>query len=65
MARWVFGLFLCGCKKLINGTYIGYGATPLPSIYDALVYEKNATLAQEEVHRVRHLLEDLADTIRP
>ena len=43
----------------------GYGATPLPSIYDALVYEKNATLAQNEVERVQHLLHHMAKMIKP
>ena len=43
----------------------GYGATPLPSIYDALVYEKNVTRAQEEVERVEHLLSKIAKTLKP
>ena len=43
----------------------GYGATPLPSMYDALVYEKNVTHVQEEVLRVQKLLNDLAHNIKP
>lgn len=43
----------------------GYGATPLPSIYDALVYEKDTELAQKEVKRVQKLLHALADRIKP
>lgn len=44
---------------------LGYGATPLPSIYDALVYDKNVTLSQEEVRRVQKLIDALTDTITP
>lgn len=47
------------------GKWLGYGATPLPSIYDALVYEKNVTRAQEEVERVEHLLHKIARTLKP
>ncbi|EKM59306.1 uncharacterized protein PHACADRAFT_136862 [Phanerochaete carnosa HHB-10118-sp] len=47
------------------GKWLGYGATPLPSIYDALVNEKNVTRARHEVKRVQHLLHKMADTIEP
>ena len=43
----------------------GYGATTLPSIYDAIVYEKNATFVSSEVKRVNKLLKRLAKEIEP
>ena len=55
MGRWLIVPAVCA----------GYGATPLPSIYDALVYEKNITLAQKEVYRVQHLLEAMVEEIKP
>ncbi|GJE84350.1 Zn-dependent exopeptidase [Phanerochaete sordida] len=47
------------------GKWLGYGATPLPSIYDALVYEQNVTLAKHEVKRVEHLLHKMAKALKP
>ncbi|GJE84359.1 Zn-dependent exopeptidase [Phanerochaete sordida] len=47
------------------GKWLGYGATPLPSIYDALVYEQDAGLAQHEVKRVAHLVHRMADALKP
>ncbi|KAI0699393.1 hypothetical protein BC835DRAFT_1412584 [Cytidiella melzeri] len=47
------------------GKWLGYGATTLPSIYDALVYDKNATFAEEQVKRVAHVIEKLAVKITP
>ena len=44
---------------------IGYGATTLPSIYDALVWDRNATEAQFEVARVSAVFEKLAENITP
>ncbi|THG94618.1 hypothetical protein EW026_g6888 [Hermanssonia centrifuga] len=45
------------------GKWLGYGATTLPSIYDALVFEKNTTLAEAEVERVSALLGDLTNVL--
>ena len=53
------------CLWIDLGVCVGYGATPLPSLYDALIYDRNATAAQEQVYRVMHLLEGLADKIKP
>ncbi len=50
-------------RKLIRIAFTGYGATTLPSIYDALVFEKNTTLAEAEVERVSALLGDLTNVL--
>lgn len=42
----------------------GYGATTLPSITEALTFEKNATLAEQEAARVAALLDKLSETIK-
>ncbi|GJE84351.1 Zn-dependent exopeptidase [Phanerochaete sordida] len=47
------------------GRWLGYGATPLPSIYDALVLEQNVTLAKHEVKRVEHLLHKMSSALKP
>ena len=41
----------------------GYGA--LPSITEAITFEKNATLAEQEALRVAALLDNLSVVIRP
>ncbi|KAJ7653468.1 Zn-dependent exopeptidase [Mycena rosella] len=46
------------------GKWLGYGATPLPALSEAIQYEKNATLAQYEVGRLTDLIDKLADQIR-
>jgi len=46
------------------GKWLGYGATPLPALAEAIQYAKNATLAQSEVGRLTDLLDNLADNIR-
>ena len=43
--------------------FAGYGATTFPSITEALTFERNATLAEEEASRVSALLDKLAETI--
>ncbi|KAI0660807.1 Zn-dependent exopeptidase [Cubamyces menziesii] len=45
------------------GRWLGYGATTFPSITEALTFERNATLAEEEASRVSALLDKLAETI--
>ncbi|KAK0468417.1 Zn-dependent exopeptidase [Desarmillaria tabescens] len=47
------------------GRYLGYGATTLPALTEALSLEKNVTLAQEETYRLVSLLDTLADNITP
>ncbi|KAI0796917.1 Zn-dependent exopeptidase [Abortiporus biennis] len=46
------------------GKWLGYGATPLPAINDALAFERNATLALHEAERLQHLVDKLAQNIR-
>ncbi|KAI9056503.1 Zn-dependent exopeptidase [Trametes sanguinea] len=46
------------------GKWLGYGATTLPSVTEALTFEKNATLAEKEASRVAALLDKLAETIK-
>jgi len=38
------------------GKNLGYGATTLPAISEAITEDKNATFAQEQVDRLQHLL---------
>ncbi|KZT02146.1 Zn-dependent exopeptidase [Laetiporus sulphureus 93-53] len=45
------------------GKYLGYGATMLPAITEALTLEKNITLAEIEAKRVSKLIDNLAQTI--
>ncbi|KAJ7094526.1 Zn-dependent exopeptidase [Mycena belliarum] len=46
------------------GKWLGYGATPMPALSEAIQFEKNATLAQYEVKRLTDLIDKLADEIR-
>ncbi|KAJ7068529.1 hypothetical protein C8F01DRAFT_613374 [Mycena amicta] len=46
------------------GKWLGYGATPLPALAEAIEYDKNATLAKYEVGRLVDLIDTLADNIR-
>ncbi|KAI9000835.1 Zn-dependent exopeptidase [Trametes punicea] len=46
------------------GRWLGYGATTLPSITEALTFERNATLAEQEASRVAALLDKLTETIK-
>ncbi|OSX59469.1 hypothetical protein POSPLADRAFT_1035744 [Postia placenta MAD-698-R-SB12] len=45
------------------GKWLGYGATTLPAVTEALTLEKNATLAEFEAKRVTALLNKLSDAI--
>ncbi|KAI0353024.1 Zn-dependent exopeptidase [Trametes cingulata] len=46
------------------GKWLGYGATTLPSITEALTFVQNATLAEQEASRVSALLDKLTETIK-
>ncbi|KAJ6628907.1 hypothetical protein B0H10DRAFT_1940270 [Mycena sp. CBHHK59/15] len=46
------------------GKWLGYGATTLPALTEALTFDKNVTLAQYEVGRLTELIDNLADNIR-
>ncbi|KAH9482787.1 putative glutamate carboxypeptidase [Psilocybe cubensis] len=47
------------------GKWLGYGATTLPALTEAIVEEKNTTLIQYEARRLENLLIKLASTIKP
>ncbi|KAI6035044.1 Zn-dependent exopeptidase [Pisolithus orientalis] len=42
------------------GRYLGYGATTLPALSEAVVYDRNATLAEHEAARLTRLIKVLA-----
>ncbi|KIO12583.1 hypothetical protein M404DRAFT_124942, partial [Pisolithus tinctorius Marx 270] len=42
------------------GKYLGYGATTLPALSEAVVYDRNATLAEHEAARLTRLIKVLA-----
>ncbi|KAH7344942.1 Zn-dependent exopeptidase [Rhizoctonia solani] len=45
------------------GKWLGYGATTLPALTEAITIDKNATLAAYEAERLTHLLEKLAKNL--
>ncbi|EMD40935.1 hypothetical protein CERSUDRAFT_71180 [Gelatoporia subvermispora B] len=45
------------------GKWLGYGATTLPALTEAITYEKNATLAQYETGRLQGLIDKLVKEI--
>ncbi|KAF7352560.1 Zn-dependent exopeptidase [Mycena venus] len=45
------------------GKWLGYGATPLPALQEAIKFEKNSTLAQYEVGRLTELIDKLSKNI--
>ncbi|KAF9569000.1 Zn-dependent exopeptidase [Agrocybe pediades] len=46
------------------GKWLGYGATTLPAITEAITFEKNSTLAQEEVARFQDLVDKLVANLK-
>jgi N-acetylated-alpha-linked acidic dipeptidase len=47
------------------GKWLGYGATTLPGLTEAITIDKNSTLAQVEAKRVQSLIHTLAKVIHP
>ncbi|EUC66758.1 vacuolar protein sorting-associated protein [Rhizoctonia solani AG-3 Rhs1AP] len=45
------------------GKWLGYGATTLPALTEAITIDKNATLATHEAKRLTYLLEKLAKSL--
>lgn len=43
--------------------FTGYGATTLPGLTEAIVFDKNATLAQFEASRLEDLIEKLVQKL--
>jgi N-acetylated-alpha-linked acidic dipeptidase len=46
------------------GRYLGYGATPLPGVYEALVFEADVAVAEHEAERMAELMDRLAEKLR-
>ncbi|KAG6332167.1 hypothetical protein ID866_6926 [Astraeus odoratus] len=46
------------------GKYLGYGATTLPALTEAVLYERNMTLAEFEAHRLNKLIRQLAKNLK-
>ena len=44
--------------------FSGYGATTMPGLTEAITFEKNSTLAQDEVTRLQVLIDNIAKTIK-
>lgn len=44
---------------------LGYGATTFPALYDAIVFDKNATLVKGEIERLGLALAVLAAELTP
>lgn len=65
--KWLGMYYLKYCDQLISHifTLLGYGATTLPGLSEAIEFEKNHTLASYEEDRLVYLLDILSDTIRP
>ncbi|KZT74407.1 Zn-dependent exopeptidase [Daedalea quercina L-15889] len=47
------------------GKWLGYGATTLPALTEAITFENNATLAKYEADRLKALIDQIATEIRP
>ncbi|KAI0082390.1 Zn-dependent exopeptidase [Panus rudis PR-1116 ss-1] len=47
------------------GKWLGYGATTLPALTESLTIEQNSTLAKYEAERLKGLIDNLAQTIKP
>jgi len=47
------------------GKWLGYGATTLPALTEAITIERNTTQAVYEVERLIHLIDDLAEKLAP
>jgi N-acetylated-alpha-linked acidic dipeptidase len=48
----------------LDCSFSGYGATTFPGLTEAITFEKNSTLAQDEVARLRVLIDNIAKTIK-
>lgn len=62
MARYVTSCRVIFVPSLID--FVGYGATTLPALTEALTLDQNVTLAAEEATRLVDLIDQLTDTIK-
>ncbi|KAF5360315.1 hypothetical protein D9758_009125 [Tetrapyrgos nigripes] len=46
------------------GKWLGYGATTLPALTESITIEKNSTLAEYEVYRLKGLVDGIVENIR-
>ncbi|KAI6034495.1 hypothetical protein PISMIDRAFT_672633 [Pisolithus microcarpus 441] len=46
------------------GKYLGYGATTFPALFEAVIYDRNATLAKHETARLTKLIKALAKQLK-
>ena len=44
--------------------FVGYGATTFPGLTEALTYDKNVTLAEQEADRLKELINGLAAKLK-
>lgn len=44
--------------------FSGYGATTFPALTEAITFENNSTLAQDEATRLQVLIDKIAKTIK-
>ena len=61
----LFCMFLFVVVELDSVFYLlGYGATTFPGLTEAIMFEKNSTLAQDEVTRLQVLIDNIAKMIK-
>ena len=48
----------------LDFSFSGYGATTMPGLTEAITYERNSTLAQDEATRLQDLIDNISKTIR-
>jgi len=65
VVRFVISIMSIGCCLLECSTPLplGYGATTLPALTEAITFEKNVTLAQHEAGRLQLLIDKLTKKI--
>ena len=57
-------IFLVRLLLLNLTVFLGYGATTFPSLTEAITFERNSTLAQDEVTRLQVLIDSIVKTIK-
>jgi N-acetylated-alpha-linked acidic dipeptidase len=58
--HWVSSALVFG-----NSLALGYGATTLPAITEAITYEKDGQLAKDEANKLASLLQKMAKDLKP
>lgn len=65
MARYVPQVGASSQFESLTTLVTGYGATTFPGLTEAILYEKNVTLVNEEAKRLEVLIGELATVIDP